>query len=192
MMIRNRSSHIPIRMEIEAIDVPKMVRAAELEASVRAAEDWHADAVRAAFASSDDDWKLTAVFCTGYVPGFDGQILESLKSKNPDVCYEAVVAAGNYGRDNSFGNQGYGTITSPGNSPYVITVGASNENGSIIRYDDSMASFSAFGVTQDGYINTPPTNRTSGKQSATSLECRNSRAIPVSRNATRARRTGRP
>ena len=35
-----------------------------------------------------------------------------------------VVAAGNMGRDNSFENQGYGTVTSPGNSPYVITVGA--------------------------------------------------------------------
>src|SRR4029077_20282504 len=35
-----------------------------------------------------------------------------------------VVAAGNYGRDNSSNNNGYGTITAPGNDPYVITVGA--------------------------------------------------------------------
>ena len=35
-----------------------------------------------------------------------------------------VVSAGNNGRDNSFGNEGYGTINSPGNDPYVITVGA--------------------------------------------------------------------
>ena len=33
-----------------------------------------------------------------------------------------VVAAGNNGRDNSMGTKGYATITSPGNSPYVITV----------------------------------------------------------------------
>jgi serine protease AprX len=33
-----------------------------------------------------------------------------------------VVAAGNYGRDNSNNNNGYATITSPGNDPYVITV----------------------------------------------------------------------
>ena len=33
-----------------------------------------------------------------------------------------VVAAGNYGRLNSVGNNGYGTITAPGNDPYVITV----------------------------------------------------------------------
>src|SRR6266702_4354716 len=33
-----------------------------------------------------------------------------------------VVAAGNYGRLNTYGNNGYGTITAPGNDPYVITV----------------------------------------------------------------------
>ncbi len=37
-----------------------------------------------------------------------------------------VVAAGNDGRDNSQGTQGYATITAPGNDPYVITVGAMN------------------------------------------------------------------
>jgi len=35
-----------------------------------------------------------------------------------------VVAAGNEGRDNSVGENGYGTITAPGNDPFVITVGA--------------------------------------------------------------------
>ena len=35
-----------------------------------------------------------------------------------------VVAAGNEGRNNSKGTNGYGTITAPGNDPYVITVGA--------------------------------------------------------------------
>ena len=35
-----------------------------------------------------------------------------------------VVAAGNNGRDNSMGTKGYATITSPANSPFVITVGA--------------------------------------------------------------------
>ena len=35
-----------------------------------------------------------------------------------------AVAAGNDGRLNVSGNNGYGTINSPGNDPYVITVGA--------------------------------------------------------------------
>ncbi len=37
-----------------------------------------------------------------------------------------VVAAGNFGRDNTAATKGYGTITSPANDPYVITVGAVN------------------------------------------------------------------
>jgi len=41
-----------------------------------------------------------------------------------------AVAAGNYGRDNAAGTEGYGTITAPGNDPYVMTVGAVNTMGS--------------------------------------------------------------
>lgn len=43
-----------------------------------------------------------------------------------------VVAAGNGGRDNSLGTNGYGTITAPGNDPYVITVGAMKTMGTTI------------------------------------------------------------
>lgn len=77
-------------------DVPKEVRRRILEASVRAPQNWHPNAVRAAYSSDDEDWKLTAVFCMGFVRGFDDQILESLDSKNPDIHYEAVCAAGNW------------------------------------------------------------------------------------------------
>ena len=58
-----------------------------------------------------------------------------------------VVAAGNYGRDNSMGTYGYGTITSPGNSPYVITVGAMKDMGTISKVDDLIASYSSKGPT---------------------------------------------
>ena len=75
---------------------PKEVRRRILEASVRAPEDWHQNAVRAAYSSDDEDWKLTAVFCMRFICGFDDQILESLHSSNPDVHYEAVCAAGNW------------------------------------------------------------------------------------------------
>src|SRR5216683_1944079 len=40
-----------------------------------------------------------------------------------------VVAAGNEGRNNTAGTHGYGTISSPGNDPYVITVGAMKTQG---------------------------------------------------------------
>jgi hypothetical protein len=75
--------------------VPRDVRRRILEASVRAPQDWHADAVRAAYASDDRTWKLTAVFCMSYVPGFEEQILEALSDEDPEIEYEAVRAAGN-------------------------------------------------------------------------------------------------
>jgi hypothetical protein len=76
--------------------VPKNVRRRILEASVRAPQDWHRDAVRAAYSSDDGDWKLTAVFSMRFVRGFNEQILEALESANPDVHYEAICAAGNW------------------------------------------------------------------------------------------------
>jgi hypothetical protein len=78
---------------------PKEVRRLVLEASVRAPESWHKKAVAAAYGSDDGDWKLTAVFCMQFIRGFDKQILESLKSQNPDIHYHAVCAAGNWGID---------------------------------------------------------------------------------------------
>jgi hypothetical protein len=76
--------------------VPKDVRRRILEASVRAPQDWHQAAVRAAYLSDDTDWKLTAVFCMRYVRGFDDEIVASLDSTSPDIHYEAVSAAGNW------------------------------------------------------------------------------------------------
>ena len=60
-----------------------------------------------------------------------------------------VVAAGNDGRDNSFGNEGYGTIMAPGNDPYVITVGAMRSMGTPSRTDDLVASYSSKGPIAD-------------------------------------------
>ncbi|HEY3446243.1 MAG TPA: hypothetical protein VGK67_07750 [Myxococcales bacterium] len=74
--------------------VPKEVRRRVLEAAVRAPQDWQQAAVRAAWASDDAEWKLTAVFCMAYVNGFEREILEALRSKDPKIHYEAVVAAG--------------------------------------------------------------------------------------------------
>jgi len=74
--------------------VPKDVRRRILEASVRAPADWHRGAIRAAHASGDEDWTLTAVFGMRYVPGFEREIVAALESENPGVHYEAVCAAG--------------------------------------------------------------------------------------------------
>jgi serine protease AprX len=56
-----------------------------------------------------------------------------------------VVAAGNEGRNNSGGIDGYGTITSPGNDPLVITVGAMKALETADRSDDRIASYSSKG-----------------------------------------------
>ena len=76
--------------------VPVLVRRRILEASVRAQEDWHREAISHAYSSGDRDWMLTAVFAMERVRGFDDQILEALKSSDPEIHYEAVSAAGNW------------------------------------------------------------------------------------------------
>lgn len=66
-----------------------------------------------------------------------------------------VAAAGNDGRDNSSGNEGYATITSPGNDPFVITVGAMRTMGTPTRGDDLIASYSSKGPTLIDHIVKP-------------------------------------
>ncbi|MBK6724932.1 MAG: S8 family serine peptidase [Acidobacteria bacterium] len=61
-----------------------------------------------------------------------------------------IAAAGNLGK-NSLGQKMYGQIHSPGNSPYAITVGASNSLGTAARNDDGMASYSSQGPTRSYY-----------------------------------------
>ncbi len=81
-----------------------------------------------------------------------------------------VVAAGNFGRDNSFHNNGYGTITAPGNDPYVITVGAVNSKGNLDRSDDTITTYSSKGPTPIDHILKPdlvaPGNRVTSYQAA--------------------------
>ena len=79
--------------------VPRAVRRRIVEASVRAPQDWHRGAIRAAYASNDQDWKLTAVFSMRWIRGFDVQIREALDSEKEEICYEAVCAAGNWAID---------------------------------------------------------------------------------------------
>ena len=55
-----------------------------------------------------------------------------------------VVAAGNRGPN-------AGTITKPGDDPYVLTVGAVDVKGTSDRNDDVVAPFSSQGPTQDGF-----------------------------------------
>ena len=74
--------------------IPKEVRRRILEASVRAAEDWHQTAITVAYSSGDRDWMLTAVFAMRWVRGFDDRILDALNSADPEIHFQAVEAAG--------------------------------------------------------------------------------------------------
>lgn len=58
-----------------------------------------------------------------------------------------VVAAGNYAVNGQRSDVGF----APSNDPFVITVGASDTNGTAARSDDFAAPWSAWGSTQDGF-----------------------------------------
>lgn len=65
------------------------------------------------------------------------------------------VAAGNDGRDNTMGTNGYGTINSPGIDPYAVTVGATLTNPTALRVLDNIASYSSKGPTLIDHIVKP-------------------------------------
>lgn len=66
-----------------------------------------------------------------------------------------VVAAGNDGRDDSFNNNGYGTIDAPGNDPYVLTVGAMNAKFTPFAGDDVITTYTSRGPTMIDHIVKP-------------------------------------
>ncbi len=57
-----------------------------------------------------------------------------------------VASAGNYGKTQD-GRLVLGGVTAPGNSPYALTVGAIDGNGTAKRSDDTIADFSSRGPT---------------------------------------------
>jgi serine protease AprX len=71
-----------------------------------------------------------------------------------DAGIVVVAAAGNLGQT-SAGLDAYGGITSPGNAPWVLTVGASNHMGTTGRSDDRMAVFSSRGPTAQDRLAKP-------------------------------------
>lgn len=56
-----------------------------------------------------------------------------------------VVSAGNSGID-----MGNGVLFPPANDPFIITVGAIDDQGTSSTVDDMLASYSAYGITTDG------------------------------------------
>jgi serine protease AprX len=64
-----------------------------------------------------------------------------------------VAAAGNFGKNPETGLTGYGGVTSPGNAPSAITVGAERIEETAKRDDDRIADYSSAGPTwYDGFV----------------------------------------
>lgn len=63
-----------------------------------------------------------------------------------DAGIVVVTAAGNHGQS-SRGTVQHGGITSPGNAPWVLTVGATDHRMTVARGDDAVAGFSSRGPT---------------------------------------------
>jgi HEAT repeats len=76
-------------------NTPKMLRCRILESSVQAEQAWHSKAISDAYRSDDRDWRITAIFCMGFVDGFDETIIKHLQDEDPESLREAVRAAGN-------------------------------------------------------------------------------------------------
>ena len=80
----------------------------------------------------------------------NSSVAESYQTSPIDAAVEilwfngivVVVSAGNHGAD---------TVFPPANDPFVITVGATDDLGTASLLDDVVASFSAYGTTEDGF-----------------------------------------
>ncbi len=87
-----------------------------------------------------------------------------------------VASAGNYGVTAS-GNPVLGGILSPGNSPYAITVGAVNTQGTVKRSDDTIATYSSRGPSRYDFAVKPdlaaPGNKIISLEAAGSYLVRN-------------------
>lgn len=89
-----REVHDELRRIYHDAAQPKLVRRRALEAAVRAPRDWHRDAVATAWRSGDDEWRLTAIFAMGFLPGFAEEIEEAFRGDDPVIRREAIAAVG--------------------------------------------------------------------------------------------------
>jgi len=82
----------------------------------------------------------------GVFESYNSDLLTLAARRAVEAGIVVVAAAGNAGRD-AQGRTQYGGIGSPGNAPWVITVGASSHQGTVDRADDVVAGFSSRGPT---------------------------------------------
>jgi len=90
----------------------------------------------------------------GVYESFETDPLTLAAKRAVDAGIVVVTAAGNLGR-NDKGQVQLGGITSPGNAPWVLTVGAASHNGTIDRRDDTVAPFSSLGPSRIDLVQKP-------------------------------------
>ena len=81
---------------------------------------------------------------TGVYESYNSDPLTLAAKRAVTAGIVVVAAAGNNGRG-PLGSTQYAGITSPGNAPWVLTVGASSTMGTVNRSDDTIARFSSRG-----------------------------------------------
>lgn len=81
---------------------------------------------------------------TGVYESYDSDPLTLAAKSAVSAGIVVVAAAGNNGRGSN-GSTQYAGVTSPGNAPWVLTVGASSHMGTVNRGDDTIAAFSSRG-----------------------------------------------
>jgi serine protease AprX len=91
---------------------------------------------------------------TGVYESYSTDPLTLAAKRLVDAGIVVVAAAGNLGRTRE-GQFAYGGITSPGNAPWVLTVGASSHMGTPLREDDRIAAFSSRGPSAIDYAAKP-------------------------------------
>ena len=64
-----------------------------------------------------------------------------------DAGLLVVVSAGNNGRHRDTGEPAYAGVSSPGNAPSAITVGAFDVHDTVTRVDDTVTTYSSRGPT---------------------------------------------
>lgn len=74
--------------------VNKLVRRRALEAAVHRPAPWQQGAARAALASQDHEWMLTALFAAGYLPGLEDALVPYLHSTHEELLAMALISAG--------------------------------------------------------------------------------------------------
>jgi serine protease AprX len=89
---------------------------------------------------------LNLSVAAGVYESFTKDPLTLAAKRAVDAGIVVVAAAGNRGRG-ATGRAHYGGIASPGNAPWVLTVGAAGDMGTVDRRDDVVAAFSSRGPT---------------------------------------------